>query len=337
LHVDFDTRNHEQRAATARSRMAPERSDREPPARARTAPWRDVTVANQTIPPVSETGRRVPPVVEATLWMVLASLLLSAMAVLIKLLGARHASAEIAFFRSLFGLIAALPFAIATRAAIRPGRLLSHLLPGAVAAIGMITSFYAWTALPLAFGTALSFTTSIQMSLLAALLLGEIVGRQRWAATLVGFAGVLVMVRPAISGEGIAVAAALASTFFIALSQILIKRLSITERPVAILVSCSLVWTLVLAGPAAVSWTTPDRLDVALFAALGIFGTAAQACTIRAYSRGEASTVAPFDYLRLVFAVLFGFAIFGEHPDLWTLAGTAILISGSIAAARSRR
>jgi drug/metabolite transporter (DMT)-like permease len=162
------------------------------------------------------------------------------------------------------------------------------------------------------------------------LFLSERVGAGRWLATAAGFAGVLIVVRPGSMDFQPAHVVALLGAFFIADVIVLVKKLQGTERNATIMVYFGIVTSLASFGPALWVWTGPTGTELAILAAVAGAATLGQYCALRAFRAAEASAVVPYDYLRLVFAVLLGLALFGEIPDRWTLIGAGVLIASTL-------
>ncbi|WP_293679478.1 DMT family transporter, partial [uncultured Phenylobacterium sp.] len=212
----------------------------------------------------------------------------------------------------------------------RPGIMLFRSLTGTA---GMILSFYAFQEMPLADANALSFTRTLWLVPLAALVLREKVGPMRIAAAMVGFVGVLVMIRPGAGGEfavGLPALAMLASAFLFAFTVTGIKVLTRDHAPMVILV-WSAVLGVVLAIPGAViTWRVPNLQDFLLLCAMGAIATANQACYIKGMQLGDAAAMAPIDYTRLVFAATAGFLLFAEVPTVWTWLGAGIVVASTL-------
>ena len=148
--------------------------------------------------PVEERWLKLSPALRGALWMLLGGLLFSVMGVLVKFLGKRLDSFQIAFFRAAFGFACILPFALAAGARnLRTRRLPAHLLRGLLGMISMFGGYYSVVHLPLADATALGFTKPLFVIILAVLILREKVRIRRWTATVVGFIGVVIMLRRA--------------------------------------------------------------------------------------------------------------------------------------------
>ena len=276
-----------------------------------------------------------PVNVRGALWVLLASVLFSIMAVMVKAVGARLDSLEIGFFRCAFGLLAILPFMVrAGPAVFRTHRPVLHLLRGLLGTTAMFCGFYAITRLPLADATAIGFASTLFMIVLAVLFLGEVVRWRRWTATIIGFLGVVVIVRPGEHVLDLAMSIALFGAVCVATVSVLIKKLSSTEAPLSIVFSFGIVSTSVSVIPAILVWQTPTLQELGLLVQIGAVGSAAQSCGIRGFHCGEATAVAPFDYFRLLFAGLFDYLLFGDVPTPHTLMGAGLIVASTLYIAR---
>lgn len=270
--------------------------------------------------------------------MLLAAVTFSAMGATVKFVGARLDSFEIAFFRCLFGFIVILPaLAMAGPPAIATRRLGRHVVRAGLGVAAMSCGFYAVVHMPLADASALSFTNPLFVTVLAVMLLGESMQPARWLAVALGLAGVVVMVRPGAEGFDSTALVALLGALLVALVKVLVKQLSVTERPLTILFYFGLVSTALALVPALLVWKTPTMTELALLAAIGGLGATAQNFTIRAFAAGEATAVAPIDYTRLIFATAFGWLIFGDLPGPWTLVGAGVIVVSTVVIGRAER
>ncbi|WP_309645484.1 DMT family transporter, partial [Phenylobacterium sp.] len=211
----------------------------------------------------------------------------------------------------------------------RPGILIFRSAAGTV---GMILSFYAFQKMPLADANALSFTRTLWLVPLAAFVVRETVGPLRIGAAVVGFLGVLVMLRPGVDGFaiGLPALAMLASSFLFALTITGMKVMTRDHSPIVLLV-WSATLGLVLGIPGAIfTWRWPEPADLALLGAMGVLGTITQGCYIKGMSIGDAGAMAPIDYIRLVFTVIVGFALFHEIPTVWTIAGAGLVVASTL-------
>ena len=279
---------------------------------------------------------RLSPNHRGALWMIGASLGFTVNSAFVKSLSAEGLDTfQIAFARAVFSSLVLAPFFYrAGFAALRstvPGL---HGVRAVCGSLAMVCGFYAVGQLPLAEFTALTFTQPLFVILLAVLILKETVRWRRWLATAVGFLGVLVMVRPGAAAFDPAALIALASVFGIALAVTLVKRLPPGESHVTMLAYFCIASIVMTAAPALAAWQAPSLSQWGLLAAVGLLGIASQAMIIRAYRSGEASFVAPFDYLKLILAGLIGFLVFAEIPDHWTVAGAVIIVGSTFYIAR---
>jgi drug/metabolite transporter (DMT)-like permease len=196
------------------------------------------------------------------------------------------------------------------------------------------STFFIITALglmPLADAVAFTFAAPLFISALAGPLLGERVGWRRWSAVLVGFAGVVIMARPTPDAFQWTAFVALGAAFFGALRDIVTRKISAVESSNLILLySTAAVGLAGCASAAVVPWRVPDLNDIGLFALLGVLNGGAHFLMIESFSRAEASIVSPFRYTALVWAVIFGYLVWGDLPDAWLLAGAALVVASGL-------
>lgn len=242
---------------------------------------------------------------------------------------------QIAFARAFFALVPLLPFLMAGGiGAFRTRYPVTHLLRAAFGAGAMVCGFYALATLPLATVIVLSFTVPLFVVVLSVPLLGEIVRWRRWTATLVGFCGILIMIAPRLMTEGIALEwallAALGQAFGIAMAVILVKRFPAQEsQPVMVFWFC--LASIILTAPLALAqWQPPTREQWVLLVAVGVTGFISQSLIIKAYRSAEASFVAPLDYAKLPIAILIGWLVFSELPDVATYSGAAVVVASTL-------
>lgn len=278
------------------------------------------------------------------LWLLLSAATLAAMSGFSKNLGGMGIHAfQIAFFRSIFGLLALLPFILGKNGAnLSTGRPLLYLARCGIGITSLLANFYSMTTLPLATAAALSFTRPLFLVVLAILFLGETMGWRRGLATLTGFSGVIVLLHPGAAlagGAGIPVegaAAAVYAAFSMAIVLLLVKRLSKTEHPITLLFWFTLASAAGTAGPAALMWRNPNLLQWSELVAVGVLGSLAQYAIFRAYQIGEATVVGPVDNSQMIWAGLIGSLFFGEIPDEYTAAGVLIIVVSTLGVLRWR-
>ena len=238
---------------------------------------------------------------------------------------------EVAFFRCLFGLVFILPWIV------RSGPLLLRsrnrgffLLRAGVGLVSMATWFYGITVVPLATATAVNFTAPLFATLAAALVLHEDVRLRRWSAVVIGFVGVLVIMRPGSARLDVNLLLLLLSAATAAMNNITVKFLARTEPPSRIVAFFMIYLTPLSLIPALFVWQWPAPSTFVALIGLGGLGTIAHLSVARALAAADASACAPFEFARLPFAALIGFVCFGEVTDLWTWVGAAIIAVASI-------
>jgi drug/metabolite transporter (DMT)-like permease len=274
---------------------------------------------------------RIPLPVQGALLMTAAALGFSIMNALIRAGSLELPAIQIVFFRNAFALVFMLPWlARAGVAGLRTGRLGFHALRSTIGLIAMTCWFYSVTLLPLAQAVSLNYTVPLFATVGAALVLGETVRARRWTATIVGFLGVLAIVRPGFQEITPAMALPILAAIFMATAALLIKSLSNTENPNAMVFYMNLFLTPMSLVPALFVWVWPSWEVLGLMALVGGLATGAHLMLTRAYAKADASAVIPFHYMQLPFVALIAFVAFGEVPALWTLVGAAVIAGAAI-------
>jgi drug/metabolite transporter (DMT)-like permease len=275
--------------------------------------------------------RRLPPNVQGALWLVSGGFIFTSTSVMIRLLSTQIESVQTAFFRAALSVVLLLPMIMAGR--VRPWhskRIVGHFWRTAMGTASMVLGFYAVSMLPLADATAIAFSQPLFSVVVAALILGEKVRWRRWSATVIGFIGVLVMARPGEGSLQLGALVALTNAAAVALSILLVRRLSDTEPPLMILTQFAIFSTMLLLLPALWVWRWPDLWGWVLAIGIALSATVGQYFWVQAFKSGEMSAVAPFEYMRLPFAVFMGWLIWGEMPVIWTYLGAAIVIASAL-------
>lgn len=281
--------------------------------------------------------QRLPPNTRGALFMICGAISATLMFTSVKLIDGRLDAAQIVFVRAVLGTAMAIPLLMRRGGrGFRTGHLRLQLGTGVLGATALIGTFFALAHLELADVTTVMFTRPLFVLLLAMLFLGEAMLAGRWIATVVGFIGVVAIVKPA----GIVELAALAVIFSALLSAVMvvfIKKMSLADGPDIQLFYFNLTMAVVLIVPTAIAWVTPRWADVGWLLLVGVFGAANASFNVLALRVGEATAVSPFDYTRLIFATLIGFFLFSEIPDAWFWIGAAMIVVANVYIARSRR
>ena len=239
---------------------------------------------------------------------------------------------QVLFFRGFFGVI--LYFIIMPRDRIknfyltkRPGL---HFLRCISGLIALVAIFIALRNLPLATVVSISFAAPIFTTIFSIFLLSEKVGMFRWIAVLVGFIGIIIITEPGFSSFNIYFIYPIIFCLGLSYVAIAIRQLSTTEPVWLISLYFSIAITLVSLVTLPYGWVIPNFSDLLLLMLIGVFGGVANLWLGQSYKLAEVSLVSPLKYLALVFAIAFGYFIWGEIPSFKTLLGAALVIISSI-------
>jgi len=241
---------------------------------------------------------------------------------------------SVAFLRHVF----ALPFFLALAlqggwAPLATRRPVAHLARGAFGFASFVLFVVALAQMKMGDAFALAYTTPFWSLAIAAVVFRERFGAGRIAATALGFAGVLLVVKPA-GDFNIYALVALASAALTSAAMMMVKRLSATEPPDRIAFWFILAGLPFGAPLAALDWTPPDLAGAAFLAALGGLTWIGQRCLSRGYAIGRFSKMAPLVFVQVAIATLFGLVVFGEVPDAAALAGMVLIAAGTFLVVR---
>jgi drug/metabolite transporter (DMT)-like permease len=271
---------------------------------------------------------------------IVSTVLFALMSVLVRWVGDKFPVGQVVFFRSACALLPVLVVYAWRRelmAAVRTGRPFGHLGRGMISVCGMFLNFAALARLPLVDATAISFASPLITVIFAALLLKEDVRIFRWSAVVVGFVGVLVMLWPYLDLVGkmtastattVGALCALASAFTNAGSVIQTRRLTDSETTSSIVFYFSLICAIAGLATWPFGWETPSAGELVALISIGVLGGLSHIILTESYRYAPASVVAPFDYLAMLWAFLFGFAVFGEIPTIHVYIGS-IIVAGA--------
>ena len=261
----------------------------------------------------------------------LASFVFSLMALLIKLLGQHLHITQILLVRQIGMTIMVAPAILrnfpGSLRAKRPGLQLIRVF---FALVAMLFGFTAVIHLPLADATAIFFAKSFFVTVFAVFFLAEIVGVYRWSAVLIGFVGVIIMLQPGTDNFSIYGLACLTGAAGAAAVMVLLRILSRSDSPETIMTYGALGVGVVMTIPGIIFWQQPTMVEWLLLVALGVVSYYGQKLNIFAYKHGEASLLASLDYVRLLWATLFGFLIFDQFPGGSIWFGASIVIAAAI-------
>lgn len=281
-----------------------------------------------------------PDVVRGVLWMVGQAVSFSAMVACVRYLSSDIGAAEIVFFRSFFGLLLQLPWLLGGgwRHLAPPGlRLIvlrSFLLYG-----GSFVWFIGLGMMTISDAVALQFTLPLFAVIGAGLILRESVGPRRAVATLAGFAGALIIIRPGFQEVSLGALVVLCSAALYAGVHLLTKPLSGTVSGSVLIFYGNLICLPLALAFAAPDWVTPSTGHWPYLLAIGLFGTVAHVFMTRAYRLADASIIAPVDFSKMLFTALLGWVLFNESSDALTWVGAAVIFASTTTITRyeSRR
>ncbi|MBI3452344.1 MAG: DMT family transporter [Rhodospirillales bacterium] len=254
----------------------------------------------------------------------------AAMNALIRQLATDLPALEIVFFRNFAGLAFMLPWLIRHGpSALRTNHHRLYLGRSAIGFASMVMWFTALTMMPLAEATALSFTAPLFATLAAAVLLHETVRLRRWTATVVGFLGAMIVLRPGFDTVGIAQILVLGSTATAGINAVMVKQLTRTEPASAIVTYMTLYIVPLSLVPALFVWVMPPLHSLPWIILLGLFATLGHQAMTRAFAATDTSVIMPFDFARLPFVAVIAWFAFGEAPDIWTWVGAAVIVAAT--------
>ncbi len=274
--------------------------------------------------------KEVPAPAMATFWITLAGFFFTIAMVSVRKVSVDMHVLESVMFRSLFGIAFMLPWLMRRGiSALKTKRIGLLAIRGTLAYFVTCFYFFAASLIPLADLTSITFTRPILGTVAAIIFLKEVAGRRRWSAIAVGFIGMLVIVRPGLVEINVGVLLVLCGVLFQTCNTIIVKKLTKTEEPDAIVLYHTLFILPLSIVPAIYIWETPTIEQWGWFAIIGAAGILTQSCMTRAFVVADASFVLALSYLRLPIAAIMGFAIFGEVPVIWVWIGAIIICASS--------
>ena len=273
----------------------------------------------------------VPPTLRGMALMLVVTFSFSAQLALVKMVSAGLHPFEIGFFRQLFGLLVFLPVFLRRGPGIlRSRRLGLFSLRAVLETTSMLMFFTAIAITPLAKATALHYTAPLFATALAVVVLGESIRLRRLLGLAFGFAGALVVVRPGVIDVDMGAVLTVGSAALWGGTMIIIKVLSRTESSVKITIYMALMGTPLALFAALPFWRAPTLGELGLMALAGALGSLAHVALAQAFKETEVTAVLPVDFMRLVWAAVFGFIFFAEVPEVWTWLGGAMVFSAVV-------
>jgi drug/metabolite transporter (DMT)-like permease len=267
----------------------------------------------------------------AAAWMIASAICFALSTVGIKKIGGQVPSSEIVFLRCLIGMLLVIPPLMKQGLGVfrtdRPGL---HVTRVVCSTVSMIAAYYAITHLPLATAVSLNFTRPLFMIILGILVLHEKVRWRRGLATVIGFAGVVIMLGPSELAFEPAALAALFGAAAVSGALAVIRQQAAIEGPMTLFAWFTTGTTLLALFPALLDWKSPTNEEWAYLTFIGLASSIGQFLLIKGFTYGEATVMNPIDYSQIIMAAIFGYLVFGEIPDIWTGLGAAVIVSSTI-------
>lgn len=263
--------------------------------------------------------------------------LVTTMQAIVKAEGETYPAVQLVFLRSLVGFISVAPLVWRHRAKLTNlSNIRGHLARIGFNSIALTFNFAAFAALPLALVTAIGFTRPLVLLAMAALMLGESVSRVRYVLAALGFAGVVIMVRPDAIPWNLGLVAAFGSVFFGSLAVVQTRRLA-GENTVVLMLFYTVGLTILTSIPAAIVWRPIPWTEAPNIILVGVLAQLGQYCWLQAYQKQEARLLAPIGYLSIIFSGFAGWLYFGEVPSLSLCLGAAIVVLTTVVAGPAER
>lgn len=260
-------------------------------------------------------------------WFILS--LLSSMTndIIAKYLGIRLHSFEVAFFRFFFSALILIPFiCYYGRQALKTTRPFVHLFRGVLLFFGMTSWTYGLTIAPVTTATVIGFATPLFTLCLATFFLKEEIIWQRWTATLLGFIGIIITLKPHANDFNPHILFFVLASISFAMLDIINKKFVIKESMISMLFYSALITSLVSIPPSMMYWQTPTISEFILLFTLGAGGSLILFFLLKAFSLVDATATAPYRYIELMLSSIAGYIVFNEIPDNHTLYGALVII-----------
>lgn len=275
------------------------------------------------------------PPVRAVVLVILAMLAFSAMAVFIRLGTQELPTLQVVFFRIFFALLILIPMlGPAGFRELHTEHIWWHVVRACIGYIGVLTGFYAIKLIPLAEAVSLGFTIPLFATIGAVLFLGERIRAHRIAALIIGFIGVLVILRPGFTMLTLGSLAALTNALAIAISVLLVKKLTLWDRPLSVVIWVVLLQTPIAFAFAVPVWEWPTAIGWVWMVMIAVCGVAGHLLWTNAVATAEVSKLQPFEFVKLPVISVAGFALFGEATSVWVWLGGGLIVLSTVYIAR---
>jgi len=262
--------------------------------------------------------------------MVVSGLFFITMTGIVRHLGSDMNSIQAAFIRYFFGALILLPLLLRLkREDMTKARYGLHISRGLIHGIAVMLWFFAMARIPIAEVTALGYIAPIFTTIGAAMFLGEKMHTRRIGAVIIGFVGMLVILRPGFHVINIGAWAQLSAAPLFAVSFLISKKLTEHESTTAIVAGLSVFVTIALLPGAIMVWRTPTWEEIFWLALMALVATLGHITLTQAFRAAEITALQPVQFLQLVWATILGLVVFDEQPDFWTWVGAGIIIASA--------
>ncbi|XVN42762.1 MAG: DMT family transporter [Candidatus Rickettsia vulgarisii] len=260
-------------------------------------------------------------------WFVLSLLVSSSNDIVAKYLGIRLHSFEVAFFRFLFSALILIPFIFYFgKQTLKTNRPLIHIARGVLLFLGMTSWTYGLSIAPVTTATVIGLSTPLFTLVLAVFFLNENIIWQRWTATIVGFIGIIITLKPHAADFNPQVLFLVLAAISFAMLDIINKKYVIKESMISMLFYSALVTSVISIPPSIIYWQTPTISEFILLFILGSSGSLILFFLLKAFSLVDATATAPYRYIELILSSIAGYIVFSEIPESSTLYGALIII-----------
>lgn len=280
--------------------------------------------------------KQLPGAIQGAIWMLSSCVFYAAAASLVREVGDTYTAYQMTMIRSFVAVIALAPVYLSEGGKLFfiPKRFFMHFLTGLFTYLGIIFWFIATASMPIADFFALQFVTPLLTMAFAVFFLRENADARSWIAALIGFSGVLVILRPGIIEISFAAMAALISAVFYASDNTVIKSLTKGASATMIVYYAHLLMIPISIPMAVVTWKQPTLYDFGIIVAICLCLTMAYLSVAKAVSLTVARVIQPVNFMRMPIAAAFGWVLFNEFPDIWTWVGAVIIFCATTYAVR---
>lgn len=275
---------------------------------------------------------RFPPVGKGVALALISTALFTVVGVLVRSLSSDYNTFQILFFRQLIFTLLLVPGIVKNLDAIlTPNKIPLHVLRVLGAFVALYFGFVTVSNIPFADATALGFLQVLFVALLARFVLGEQISKARLFTIVVGFVGVMMVVRPTFAeSQSVYVLTGLFAALGAAIAVICVRQVAQSEPKITLMAYQALAIGIVSLVPTIYSWRTPTVEDLLLLLLVGVISSLAQYAGISAYKWAQANIVANVEYVKIIYSIIIGFVVFVEVPDTWSIVGAVIIVSSAL-------